>query len=151
MSWRRALAPSAPAPPRHESPALKGSCLTHCRSPGPGNPVLPVKAKAFFQNPSHMSPSAGLDCPFCAYFTERYLSDPPEIPYIIPILSGEIAIRIAADGNWYHEGRRFQRASLVKSFTTFRADQSCRGNRTRWVGVSERYQPRRNLRTGKHR
>jgi hypothetical protein len=38
---------------------------------------------------------------------ERYLSDPPGIPLIIPIFRGEIAIRIAADGNWYHEGRGF--------------------------------------------
>jgi hypothetical protein len=29
---------------------------------------------------------------------------------------GEIDIRIAADGGWYHEGRRFQRDSLVKLF-----------------------------------
>ena len=29
---------------------------------------------------------------------------------------GEIDIRIAADGDWYHEGRRFQRESMVKLF-----------------------------------
>jgi hypothetical protein len=29
---------------------------------------------------------------------------------------GEIDIRIAADGSWYHEGRRFQRDSLVRLF-----------------------------------
>ena len=35
-----------------------------------------------------------------------------------PARQGEIDIRIAADGNWYHEGRRFQRASLVKLFAS---------------------------------
>jgi len=65
-----------------------------------------------------MSPSVGLDSPFGAYLTERCLSGPPEIPLIIPIFRGEIAIRIAADGSWYHEGRRFQRASLVRLFTS---------------------------------
>lgn len=29
---------------------------------------------------------------------------------------GEIDIRIATDGNWYHEGRPFQRKALVKLF-----------------------------------
>ncbi len=33
-----------------------------------------------------------------------------------PGYQGEIDIRIAADGSWYHEGRRFQRDSLVKLF-----------------------------------
>ena len=33
-----------------------------------------------------------------------------------PQRQGDIDIRIAADGNWYHEGRRFQRDSLVKLF-----------------------------------
>ena len=33
-----------------------------------------------------------------------------------PARQGEIDIRIAADGSWYHEGRRFQRDSLVKLF-----------------------------------
>lgn len=31
---------------------------------------------------------------------------------------GEIDIRIAADGTWFHEGRPFQRDSLVKLFST---------------------------------
>ena len=35
-----------------------------------------------------------------------------------PARQGEIDIRIAADGNWYHEGRRFQRSSLVKLFAS---------------------------------
>ncbi len=33
-----------------------------------------------------------------------------------PGYQGEIDIRIAADGNWYHQGRRFRRESLVKLF-----------------------------------
>ena len=33
-----------------------------------------------------------------------------------PARSGDIDIRIAADGSWYHEGRRFQRDSLVRLF-----------------------------------
>ncbi|TNF87571.1 MAG: DUF1285 domain-containing protein [Gammaproteobacteria bacterium] len=33
-----------------------------------------------------------------------------------PSQQGEIDIRIAADGNWYHEGRKFQRESLTKLF-----------------------------------
>ena len=33
-----------------------------------------------------------------------------------PANRGEIDIRIAADGSWHHEGRRFQRDSMVKLF-----------------------------------
>ncbi len=33
-----------------------------------------------------------------------------------PLQQGEIDIRIAADGSWFHEGRRFQRDALVKLF-----------------------------------
>ena len=33
-----------------------------------------------------------------------------------PSLQGTIDIRIAADGSWHHQGRRFQRDSLVKLF-----------------------------------
>ncbi len=33
-----------------------------------------------------------------------------------PPLSGDIAIRIAADGNWYHEGGPITRAALVRLF-----------------------------------
>lgn len=33
-----------------------------------------------------------------------------------PAYQGEIDIRIAADGSWYHQGRRFQRESLVRLF-----------------------------------
>jgi hypothetical protein len=33
-----------------------------------------------------------------------------------PAHRGEIDIRIAADGSWHHEGRRFQRDDLVKLF-----------------------------------
>jgi len=35
-----------------------------------------------------------------------------------PRQQGEIDIRIAADGNWFHEGRRFQRAAMVKLFAS---------------------------------
>lgn len=35
-----------------------------------------------------------------------------------PHYRGEIAIRIAADGSWFHEQRRFQRDSLVKLFAS---------------------------------
>jgi hypothetical protein len=33
-----------------------------------------------------------------------------------PTQQGAIDIRIAANGDWYHEGRRFQRKSMVKLF-----------------------------------
>lgn len=33
-----------------------------------------------------------------------------------PHYQGEIDIRIAADGTWFHQGRRFQRDSMVKLF-----------------------------------
>ena len=35
-----------------------------------------------------------------------------------PSRSGEIDIRIAADGTWYHEGRAFQRDALVRLFAS---------------------------------
>ncbi len=35
-----------------------------------------------------------------------------------PPLSGDIDIRIARDGNWYHEGTRFERAALVRLFAS---------------------------------
>lgn len=35
-----------------------------------------------------------------------------------PARLGEIDIRIAADGSWYHEGRKFQRQALVKLFAS---------------------------------
>jgi hypothetical protein len=35
-----------------------------------------------------------------------------------PAREGEIDIRIAADGSWYHQGRRFQRESLVRLFAS---------------------------------
>jgi hypothetical protein len=34
-----------------------------------------------------------------------------------PHYQGEIDIHIAADGTWFHQGRRFQRDSMVKLFT----------------------------------
>ena len=35
-----------------------------------------------------------------------------------PEHQGEIDIRIAADGNWYHQGRAFKRAALVNLFAS---------------------------------
>ena len=35
-----------------------------------------------------------------------------------PSHRGEIDIRIAADGSWFHQGRRFQRTALVKLFAS---------------------------------
>lgn len=35
-----------------------------------------------------------------------------------PEQQGEIDIRIAADGSWYHQGRKFQRQALVKLFAS---------------------------------
>lgn len=35
-----------------------------------------------------------------------------------PPLSGDIDIRIARNGDWYHEGTRFQRQALVKLFAS---------------------------------
>lgn len=35
-----------------------------------------------------------------------------------PALSGEIDIRIARDGQWYHEGTRFEREALVRLFAS---------------------------------
>jgi hypothetical protein len=35
-----------------------------------------------------------------------------------PSREGEIDIRIEADGNWYHEGKRFRRESLVRLFAS---------------------------------
>ncbi|MCC1497718.1 DUF1285 domain-containing protein [Alcanivorax sp. 1008] len=35
-----------------------------------------------------------------------------------PPLSGDIDIRIASDGRWYHEGTVFQRTALVKLFSS---------------------------------
>lgn len=35
-----------------------------------------------------------------------------------PPLSGDIAIRIASDGSWYHEGGRIERETLVRLFAS---------------------------------
>lgn len=35
-----------------------------------------------------------------------------------PAQQGEIDIRIAADGSWFHQGRKFQRDALVKLFAS---------------------------------
>ena len=44
--------------------------------------------------------------------------DSPPLPLWHPPLSGDIAIRIAADGSWYHEGTLIQRKSLVRVFAS---------------------------------
>lgn len=43
-------------------------------------------------------------------------ADGPPLDKWQPPLSGDIDIRIAADGRWYHEGSVFQRPALVKLF-----------------------------------
>ncbi len=42
--------------------------------------------------------------------------DSPPLHLWHPPLSGDIAIEIAADGTWYHEGSRIERESLVRLF-----------------------------------
>ena len=42
-----------------------------------------------------------------------------------PAREGEIDIRIAADGRWYHEGRPFQRDALVKLFASVLRRERC--------------------------
>ncbi len=44
--------------------------------------------------------------------------DAPPLHLWHPPLSGDIAIRIAADGSWYHEGAVIQRESLVRLFAS---------------------------------
>lgn len=44
--------------------------------------------------------------------------DSPPLHLWHPKLSGDIAIRIAADGSWYHEGSQIQRDSLVRLFAS---------------------------------
>jgi hypothetical protein len=44
--------------------------------------------------------------------------DQPPLHLWHPPLSGDIDIRIAADGSWYHEGRPIVRASLVRLFAS---------------------------------
>lgn len=44
--------------------------------------------------------------------------DQPPLHLWHPPLSGDIDIRIAADGAWYHEGRPIVRASLVRLFAS---------------------------------
>jgi hypothetical protein len=43
---------------------------------------------------------------------------PPPLERWHPPLSGDIDIRIAADGSWYHEGGRIRRAPLVALFAS---------------------------------
>ena len=42
----------------------------------------------------------------------------PPVEQWHPPLSGDIDIRIARDGTWYHEGVAFKRAALVKLFAS---------------------------------
>jgi hypothetical protein len=42
--------------------------------------------------------------------------DSPPLHLWDPPLSGDIAIRIASDGDWYHEGGKIARASIVRLF-----------------------------------
>ena len=44
--------------------------------------------------------------------------DSPPLHLWDPPLSGDIAIRIAADGSWYHEGTPLRRESLVRLFAS---------------------------------
>lgn len=46
----------------------------------------------------------------------RDLATPP-LDLWDPPLSGDIDIRIAADGRWYHEGRPFEREAIVRLFS----------------------------------
>ena len=49
---------------------------------------------------------------------QRRNFDSPPLHLWHPALSGDIAIRIAADGVWYHEGTAIQRESLVRLFAS---------------------------------
>ncbi|MCB1699842.1 MAG: DUF1285 domain-containing protein [Halioglobus sp.] len=49
---------------------------------------------------------------------KRRSFDAPPIHLWHPALSGDIDIRIAADGAWYHEGTVIQRDSLVRLFAS---------------------------------
>lgn len=44
--------------------------------------------------------------------------DSPPLHQWHPPLSGDIAIRISADGTWYHEGGKIERESLVRVFAS---------------------------------
>lgn len=44
--------------------------------------------------------------------------DSPPLHLWHPSLSGDIAIRIAADGSWYHDGALIRRESLVRLFAS---------------------------------
>ena len=48
---------------------------------------------------------------------ERNFDSPP-LHLWHPPLSGDIAIRIAADGTWYHEGAEIKREALVRLFAS---------------------------------
>lgn len=49
---------------------------------------------------------------------QRRNFDSPPLHLWHPALSGDIAIRIAADGVWYHDGTPIQRESLVRLFAS---------------------------------
>ena len=44
--------------------------------------------------------------------------DAPPLHLWHPALSGDIAIRITAEGDWYHEGGKIERAALVRLFAS---------------------------------
>ena len=44
--------------------------------------------------------------------------DSPPLHLWQPALSGDIAIRITAEGDWYHEGGKIERAALVRLFAS---------------------------------
>lgn len=50
--------------------------------------------------------------------TKRRNFDSPPLHLWHPPLSGDIPIRISADGTWYHDGGRIERESLVKLFAS---------------------------------
>jgi len=50
--------------------------------------------------------------------------DAPPLHLWDPELSGDITIRIAADGSWFHEGGQIQRESLIRLFASiFRREE----------------------------
>ncbi len=55
--------------------------------------------------------------PFATLLAAARSGDVPPVERWNPPYCGEIAIRIAADGTWYHEGRPIRRPALVKLFS----------------------------------
>ena len=57
------------------------------------------------------------DDPFTALLAAARSTGYPPVERWNPPYCGEIAIRIASDGTWYHEGRPIRRPELVKLFS----------------------------------